>query len=203
MSITNLKRVDVELRNGGVNAPRTWEGNGDPSQNPSGSITVYASAAGGAETTVTSNAHGLANDDKVSITGTTAYNGIFTVASVTTNTFQIKRAFATDEATGTWKLSPDLANDIEFPIGSTYTNLDTGMKYTKTAAGTWTYSDGALVIVATSTSTTTDFGDLKVGDTIIVVPATPGNATFGVCATAGTLPFAAVIGDLYFVVRKA
>jgi hypothetical protein len=54
-------------------------------------------------------------------------------------------------------------------------------------------------IVATSTSTTTDFGGLVVGQTVINIPAVAGNAKFGVVATADTLPFAAVVGDLYLV----
>jgi len=56
-------------------------------------------------------------------------------------------------------------------------------------------------IVATSTSTTTNFASLLVGDTIIHVPATPGNVQSGLVAVAGTLPFAAVVGDLYMVLR--
>lgn len=31
-----------------------------------------------------------------------------------------------------------LANNTEYPVGSTYTNLTTGKLYTKTAPGTWT-----------------------------------------------------------------
>ena len=56
-------------------------------------------------------------------------------------------------------------------------------------------------IVATSTSTTTNFGSLLVGDTIVHVPASPGNVQSGLVAVAGTLPFAAVVGDLYMVLR--
>ena len=62
-------------------------------------------------------------------------------------------------------------------------------------------------VVATSTSTTTNFAPLLVGDFVISVPApagTPANTTgayFGTVATAGTLPFAAVIGDLYVAIR--
>lgn len=65
----------------------------------------------------------------------------------------------------------------------------------------------AKLIVATSTSTTTDFGSLVVGDKILVLPVaagTPANTTgtyFLTCATAGTLPAAAVVGNLYVVLR--
>ena len=65
---------------------------------------------------------------------------------------------------------------------------------------------GALnwfVIKATSTSTTTDFGDLEVGDYVIQIrPA--GSATtieYLTVVTAGTLPESAVAADLYVVFR--
>jgi ribosomal protein S5 len=56
-------------------------------------------------------------------------------------------------------------------------------------------------IVATSTSTTTDFASLAAGDLVLVLPATAGNGKFGTVVTAGTLPFAAVIGSAYTVLR--
>ena len=65
----------------------------------------------------------------------------------------------------------------------------------------------ANVIVATNVSTTIDFGSLVVGDRIIVVPVadTPPADTTGTyyltCATAGTLPAAAVVDNLYVVLR--
>lgn len=59
----------------------------------------------------------------------------------------------------------------------------------------------AAAIVATATSTTTDFGALKVGDLVVAIPAVAGNAYFETVATAGTKPSAAVIGDLYVVLR--
>ena len=56
-------------------------------------------------------------------------------------------------------------------------------------------------IPATSTSTTTNFGTLQVGDFLVHLPASPGSAQFAAVVTAGTAPFAAVIGDLYLVMR--
>lgn len=56
-------------------------------------------------------------------------------------------------------------------------------------------------IIATSTSTTTDFASLAAGDLVLVLPATAGNGKFGTVVTAGTLPFAAVIGSFYTVLR--
>lgn len=60
----------------------------------------------------------------------------------------------------------------------------------------------ANVIVATSTSTTTDFSSLLVGDKVVIVLPAAGNAQFVTVATAGTLPQAAVIGQLYIVIRN-
>lgn len=59
------------------------------------------------------------------------------------------------------------------------------------------------VIVATHVSTTTDFSALLKGDILVHVAATPGNAGFEKIVTNGTKPSAAVIGDLYLVVRQA
>lgn len=60
----------------------------------------------------------------------------------------------------------------------------------------------AAMIVATSTSQTTDFGALAVGDLVVMIPATAGNADFiGPIATAGTLGQAAVVGNLYMAFR--
>jgi hypothetical protein len=56
-------------------------------------------------------------------------------------------------------------------------------------------------IVAAHVSTTTDFGALKVGDLVAHIPAVAGNSIFYTVATAGTLPAAAVVGDLYVVLR--
>lgn len=59
----------------------------------------------------------------------------------------------------------------------------------------------AAAIVATATSTTTDFGELVVGDLVGILPATAGNAQFVTVAVAGTLPQAAVVGSLYLALR--
>lgn len=59
----------------------------------------------------------------------------------------------------------------------------------------------AACIIATATSTTTDFASLAVGDLLVHIPATAGNAAFETVATAGTKPSAAVVGDLYIALR--
>ena len=53
-------------------------------------------------------------------------------------------------------------------------------------------------IIATNVSTTIDFGVIKVGDVCETV-STDGatGAKFGLATVDGTLPFAAIVGDLY------
>lgn len=64
-----------------------------------------------------------------------------------------------------------------------------------------TYWDIAGQITATATSQTTDFGSLKVGDVVLMVPATAGNADAISIAVAGDLGQAAVVGNVYLVLR--
>ena len=65
------------------------------------------------------------------------------------------------------------------------------------------------IIVATAVSTTTDFGSLKIGDRILTMDeaaGTPANTTgayYLTCAADGTLPAAAVVGNVYIVLRPA
>jgi hypothetical protein len=59
----------------------------------------------------------------------------------------------------------------------------------------------AAAIKAAHVSTTTDFAALAVGDLLVHIPATAGNASFETVATAGTKPSAAVVGDLYIAIR--
>ena len=59
------------------------------------------------------------------------------------------------------------------------------------------------IIVATSVSQTTDFGSLKVGDTVLVGVVATGNVEFETIAVAGDLGTAAVIGDTYIVFTPA
>jgi hypothetical protein len=66
-----------------------------------GAITAYADAGGG-QVTVTSAGHGLAENDYLTITGSTNYNGVFKVTNVTTDTFEITDTWVADDGTGTW-----------------------------------------------------------------------------------------------------
>jgi len=65
-----------------------------------------------------------------------------------------------------------------------------------------------MAVVATHTSTTTDFPQLAVGDIVVrIKQGTTGGAIFDIVTAAGTLPTnvlstgAAVIGDLYVALR--
>lgn len=59
----------------------------------------------------------------------------------------------------------------------------------------------AGAIVATAVSQTTDFGSLKVGDQVLMIPATAGNADLITISVAGDLGQAAVVGNIYVVLR--
>lgn len=59
-----------------------------------------------------------------------------------------------------------------------------------------------MAALATSTSTTVDFGALKVGDWLVRIKAgATGGALFDVVVADGTAPAAAVVGDLYIGIR--
>lgn len=61
----------------------------------------------------------------------------------------------------------------------------------------------AGLVIATSVSQTADFGLLAVGDQVLMIPATAGNADqIGPIAVAGTLGQAAVVGNAYLVLRS-
>ena len=73
-----------------------------------GAITAFADAGGG-EVTVTSVAHGLSENDFLSITGTTSYNDIFGITNVTDDTFDITDTFVADDGTGIFHHATHLA----------------------------------------------------------------------------------------------
>ena len=75
----------------------TYQGDHD------GTITGMADAGGGSTTVTTSGTHGIGNGEPVAVFGTTSYNGLFTTASVTATTFDIVRAFVSDDATGSYE----------------------------------------------------------------------------------------------------
>ena len=59
------------------------------------------------------------------------------------------------------------------------------------------------LIIATSTSQTTDFGSLKVGDLVVIVKPAAGEAEYKSISTAGDLGVAAVVGQLYIVLTPS
>lgn len=59
----------------------------------------------------------------------------------------------------------------------------------------------AALIIATAVSQTTDFGALRVGDRVLMIPATAGNADLITISTIGDLGQAAVVGNAYLVLR--
>ena len=63
-------------------------------------ITAFANAGSG-EVTVTATAHGFATDDVVTITGTTSYDGTFSITKINANDFKITDTWVADDATGT------------------------------------------------------------------------------------------------------
>lgn len=58
-------------------------------------------------TNILSAGHGLSTDNTVKISGTTNYNGTWTVTVLDVNTFNITATFAGDDATGLWEISPN------------------------------------------------------------------------------------------------
>jgi hypothetical protein len=85
--------------------------------------------------------------------------------------------------------SETLGNEVATAIESGASHSDSGV------------ADIAGFIIATNVSTTIDFATLKVADRVIKIPAVAGNAIFLTVVTAGTLPAAAVVGDMYVVIR--
>jgi len=59
------------------------------------------------------------------------------------------------------------------------------------------------LIIATNVSQTVDFGSLKVGDHIVIILPAAGSAQFVTCAVGGDLGQAAVVGQLYIVLRPS
>lgn len=71
-----------------------------------GSISAFADGGGGT-VTVTSANHGLITGAKIVISGTTNYNGTFTISTVTQNTFKITDTWVSDDAAGSFTVAVD------------------------------------------------------------------------------------------------
>ena len=83
----------------------------------SGAITAFADYSGtvtGA-VQVTSGTHGLSTGMRVTISGTTSYNGTFTVTRINANTFYIIDTWVADDATGTFTTLEGVnCRDVQF-----------------------------------------------------------------------------------------
>lgn len=65
------------------------------------SITAFADAGGGLVEATTDGNHGLEDDEIITISGTTNYNGTFKVQNKAAGTFEFTDTWVTDDATGT------------------------------------------------------------------------------------------------------
>jgi len=96
----------------------TFQGGG----NLSGSITG-TNTTEGSSVTITSASHGLANGDRVSITGTTSYNSNYEISGQTTNTFAITATNSESSETGTWT-SLFIDNGLRVTYKAKYATVD-------------------------------------------------------------------------------
>ena len=71
------------------------------SGNLSGTITATSTSAG-ASVNVTSAAHGLTTDDRITISSTTSYDGTYSITLVDVNTFTISATNSESTETGSW-----------------------------------------------------------------------------------------------------
>ncbi len=117
-----------------------------------GSITVFADG-GDSDTTVTSNGHGLSEDDIIQISGTTSYNGVFTINTVNVNDFIIETAFVADDATGTWNETGQVNGLHWYEYDSSGTDTQKAVSVVKTGIfkmddldGTWDDITGGLTV---------------------------------------------------------
>ena len=75
----------------------TFQGSG----NLSGTITATSTSAG-STVNVTSSSHGLATDDRITISGTTSYDGSYSITLVDANTFTISATNSESNETGSF-----------------------------------------------------------------------------------------------------
>ena len=86
--------------------------------NLSGTITATSTSAG-ATVNVTSASHGLVTDDRITISGTTSYDGDYSITLVDTNTFTISATNSESTETGSWT-SLFIDNGIRITYKSKY-----------------------------------------------------------------------------------
>ena len=88
---SNEVTITTDSTNKSIRMWVTWD---------SGTVASFASGGTGI-TTVTSNGHGLINNEKVIIRNTTNYDELYTISNSTTNTFDISATYSSTE-TGDW-----------------------------------------------------------------------------------------------------
>ena len=94
-----IETVDIPI---GVYGPIVGEISDMTFNSGSTGVTSVFADGGSGTVTVTSNGHGLSNGAIVTIMGSTSYNGVFEVSSVTTNTFKITDTWVADDGVATW-----------------------------------------------------------------------------------------------------
>lgn len=82
-----------------------------------GGITAFTDAGGGQVTVTSDGTHGLSAGNTVGIIGSTNYNGSFIITNPATDTYEITKAWAGDDAAGTWKAKLRPGNFIELTTG--------------------------------------------------------------------------------------
>jgi hypothetical protein len=96
----------------------TFQENG----NLSGTITD--SDGSGSTATATSNLHGLATNDRVTISGTTTYDGNYTITVTDANTFTFSHSGSTSDETGSF-ISLFIDNGLRITFKSKYETVTT------------------------------------------------------------------------------
>jgi len=94
------------------------------------------------KTKVTASGHSIVKGNTITISGTSNYNGTYTVLEVDENTFTIDTAYVADDATGT--VIKDLKSNVEFHAGnSKYSagDAETAKQYIIDTYN-WTITDG-------------------------------------------------------------
>jgi hypothetical protein len=148
-------------------------------------ITAFADAGGG-NVKVTS-ANSLSNGTIITISGTTHYNGTYTVANVTATSFTIVATSAGNDATGTWQLAGGL---IAGCSTSGATSAITPSNVPSRFQGVAPLSVFFDASATTATATTKPFHDLEYrwsfGENLVTLAALPGGANWTNGSTKGS-----------------
>ena len=97
LAILSLDTTSTDSSERTTEAYDTFQGDG----NLSGTITATSTSAG-SSVTVTSASHGLATDDRITISSTTSYNSTYAITLVDANSFTISETNSESTETGSW-----------------------------------------------------------------------------------------------------